>query len=135
MGNRKQPKGFPITASLHGVRSFKPPDFPGLPPVYGRPAPRRRGSGAAQRGQRHGKPSQAQARGEKWWLEDFFSIGKVTFQRRAVKNQGGIWLVSLLCRIHAAYLLLSILLFARTPNPRKMQVLNPQFNFNPYLEK
>ena len=28
---------------------------------------------------------------EKWWLEDYFPIGKVTFQGRAVKLREGIW--------------------------------------------
>ena len=27
---------------------------------------------------------------EKWWLEDYFPIGKVTFQGRTVKLRGGI---------------------------------------------
>ena len=33
---------------------------------------------------------------EKWWLEDYFPIGKVTFQRRAVKlREGSVTLTSL----------------------------------------
>ena len=34
-------------------------------------------------------PGNLTARPKKWWLEDYFPIGKVTFQGRTVKLRGG----------------------------------------------